>query len=275
MKLGEAKFGENFMAMFVGKPGDGKSVAAASWYKEGRIRIYDLDRRYRSLLKMYGWDPVARENIDIESYESDQFEEVERSLNKLEGNNPFRTIVFDGLTNLANQLINYSIKLRGVAGSGREGKGRSLGVIDMTSIEDFGLEARGLRGVLDALADLYINKNINVIMTAHLIQWNEKVGAVNGVGGHEEPRYQLITAGKKIAGSIGGDFDEMYYFRRWTPDPSVPPKFECFTQGSEAFPGKTALHLPTKIDWTMTKRDAPTFYEIIQGHVKSSREKGF
>lgn len=272
MKLGDATFGSTFMGLFVGRPGSGKSIAAASWYKEGPVYIFDLDGRYRSLMKMYGWDENAKKNIEFDVYPSDDFARVEQKVNSLERSLPYRTIIFDGVTVLGQCLINYSIGLRGVADSGREGKGRKIGIIEMTAIEDFGVEARGMLQVLDAFKDLALSGKCNVIFNAHIIQWKEKVG---GVEGREEDKYQIVTAGKKVAGAIDGYFDEVYYFKKRTVDPEIPPEFDCFTQGGEAFPGKTALHLPTKITWTMKSREAPTFYDLMQGYIKQSKERGF
>lgn len=284
MKLGDAKFGSTFMGLFVGFPGTGKSDAAASWYKEGPVvcddgytregvYVFDLDGRHRSLMKMYGWDPVAREKIQWDTFRSDRFEEIEQKVNSFERSLPYRTLVFDGVTVLGQCLINYSISLRGVADSGREGKGRRVGIIEMTAIEDFGVEARGMLQVLDAFKDFYLSGKCNVIFNAHLIQWKEKES--ESPNAKEVSKYQIVTAGKKVAGAIDGYFDEVYYFSKRTVDPEVPPEYECFTQGGSAFPGKSALHLPTKIVWSMKKRDDPTFFDIIQKYIQQSRERGF
>jgi hypothetical protein len=269
MKLGEAQFGDTYMGMFVGPPGSGKSIAAASWYEEGPTYIFDLDGRYRSLMKMYGWDQLAKDNIHFDTYPSDDFPRVEQKVNSFEHSLPYRTLIFDGVTVLGQSLINYSISLRGVANSGREGKGRKVGIIEMTSIEDFGVEARGMLQLLDAFKDLALSGRCNVIFNAHLIQWKEKEND------REVPKYQIVTAGKKVAGAIDGYFDEVYFFQKKTVDPEVPPEYECFTQGGSAFPGKTALHLPTKVVWTMKKRDDPSFHKIIKGYIEKSRERGF
>jgi hypothetical protein len=271
VKLGEAQFGSTFMGLFVGRPGSGKSIAAASWYKEGPVYIFDLDGRYRSLMKMYGWDQKAKDNINFDTYPTDDFPRIEQKINDFERSLPYRTIIFDGVTVLAQLLINYSIALRGVEGSGREGKGRKIGIIEMTAIEDFGVEARGMYQILDAFKDLALSGKCNVIFNAHIIQWREKVGDT----GREEDKYQLVTAGKKVAGALDGYFDEVYYFRKRVIDPEVPPDYECFTQGGEAFPGKSALHLPTKIVWTMKNREAPTFYDIILRYIGESKGRGF
>lgn len=269
MELGNAVFGDTYMALFVGRPGSGKSVAAASWYKEGPVYIFDLDGRFRSLLKMYGWDEKAKKNIHFDQYPSDDFAMIEQKVNSFERNLPYRTIIFDGVTVLGQCLINYSMSLRGTANP--NAKGRRVGAVELTTIEDFGVEARGMMQVLDAFKDLAMKGKCNVIFNAHLIQWKEKIG----LSGAEEDKYQIVTAGKKVAGAIDGYFDEVYYFTKKTIEPEVPPTYECFTQGGSQFPGKTALHLPTKIDWTQGKRDDPTFYDRIKVFIEQSKQRGF
>jgi hypothetical protein len=222
-------------------------------------------------MKMYGWDEKAKDLINYDVYPSDDFPRIEQQVNKFENRLDYRTIIFDGVTVLGQCLINYSLSLRGVHDSGREGKGRKIGIIEMTAIEDFGVEARGMMQILDAFKDLSMSGKCNVIFNAHIIQWREKVGDT----GREEDRYQLVTAGKKVAGAIDGYFDEVYYFKKRTIDPEVPPDYECFTQGGEAFPGKTSLHLPTKIVWTMKSREAPTFYDTIKKYIDESKKRGF
>jgi len=273
MKLGDATFGDTFMGLFVGRPGTGKDVAAESWYEEGPLYLFDLDGRYRSVLKMFGWDEKARKNIEFDVYPSDDFSRIEQKVNSFERALNYRTIVFSGVTVLGQTLINYSLSLRGVADSGREGKGRKVGIVEMTSIEDFGVEARGMLQILDAFKDLSLSGKCNVIFTSHLIQWKEKES--ESPNAKEVNKYQIVTAGKKVAGAIDGYFDEVYYFTKKTIDPEIPPDYECFTQGGEGFPGKTALHLPTKIVWTMKSRETPTFHSIIKKYIDESKKRGF
>ena len=187
MKLSDKQLGGRFMGLFVGPPGTSKTISAASFVlaSDKPIYIYDLDGRVNSLLRFY---PKHLSQIETDYYGPNDFEKLIRHFEKLQDKCPYGTVIFDGLTALGDQLINYMLALRG---SG-ESKGKTKGVIELAGPEDFGGEARGLSMMLDIARSL----PCHFILTAHylVIQYDDQVTKKNFIV------RQLVTAGKKVAG---------------------------------------------------------------------------
>lgn len=261
MLMSEFVPGQLFRGLFVGRPKTGKTIAAASWaeQEDAKILIIDLDRRIAPIYRFY---PKYLDKIRVEPFNSNEYEKLFRFLESLQDKCPYTCVIFDGLTMLAEHLINYMIGLRG----GPQGdKGKKKGIIELAGVEDFGGEARGLSQILLILTNL----PCHFIMTAHYIV----VENTNVMTNKTTITKQIVTAGKKVAARVPINFDEIYFFdAKSSMVPSEAPIYIAKTQNDgEGFAG-TALDLPPEIDVTM-KPGSKGLYTKLQEYMKIAREK--
>jgi len=265
MLMSEYVIGKQFKALFIGKPKTSKTVQAASWVlapdvdPDHRVLIYDLDGRCAPIVNFY---PSKLDLIERKYYSSkpSDFEAMKTHIENLQDNCPYRTVIFDGLTMLGENLINYMISLRGGQQSADDKiKGKKRGVLELAGVEDFGGEARGMAQILNIVGIL----PCNFIMTAHFIVTEN----TNVMTGRTTTTKQLMTAGKKVAARIPIGFDEIYFFeKRGGFTPGDIPTFIVRTQGDdESFAG-TVLPLKPEMDVTMRFGDPDNrcLYKQIQ-----------
>lgn len=247
----------------IGDSGTGKSIAMASWRRENDERnIYFAccDGRIGSVAEWHR----GRKDIEFDIFTD--FESLNEKVDSFESYCPFQTVIIDPITNISDMLMRYAFSLRGktifdedtgktVKGS----KGNKKGVVDITSIEDFNVETRG---ILDMIGNLKIAQKIhkfNLIFTAHLITTQ-----YTSIGGKESHiRRDILTAGKKVAAFIPGNFDEIFHFyvedQRW--------KARTYNDGIVAARSSFTT-MPKEIDWT--DKD---FYECVSKYYIPSEVK--
>lgn len=206
-----------FMALFVGEKHSGKTAAACSFYqKEGKkkVKVLDGDGRIRGLL---GCPWIDRNRIDYDYYPprvagntKPFFERVNDDLEAMlvdlrNGKSPYETCVGDSATAFCKNLILDAIPL-----THAEGKGRSIGTMQVTGMEEFKFESAGMDAYLSFLRSI----PLNVILTAHVI---DKFGKPPG---STDPYAESVKIGEKlslrdkIAANSSIYFDHIFRFRR-------------------------------------------------------------
>lgn len=244
MKPSEININKVF-GLAVGPPGKGKTIGVTSWPKP--IWIADIDNRIKPAIVYHGFKDGE---IEIEQFRAKDFEGLISALNRVAGQNKleFATYIIDGLTFLAKMSILYAMNIRG------SDKALDKGIIQMTSITDFGAESRALDKVLTFCRDNFYNK-AHFWLTAHYLVTVDKK-----LEGEPVITRRVVTAGKNIAAELPGYFDEVYFFNT-EKQMSVndPPKYTIKTAGAEDEFWKTALGLPVKLDWTGKK-----LYDVIE-----------
>lgn len=247
--------------LMVGDSGTGKSIAAGYWPKP--LYFGNCDGRMGSIAEWH------RGTSGIEFDIFTEFEALNDKVNEFESHCPFKTVVLpDPITILSDMLMRYAFQLRGVVeydeNTGkavRGSKGKKKGVIDITTVEDFNVEHRG---ILDMLATLRIAQQkhkFNLIVTAHLIttQYTKAGGTESHI------RRDIVTAGKKVAAFIPVQFDEIYHFYVEGGRYLVKTKNDGIVAARSSF-----LNMAAEIDWT--ERD---LYSLMsQYYVKSERKVG-
>jgi len=244
----DIKIGGKQFNLFIGPPGSGKSIAAASY--PSPIFFFDLDKRIDAVAPMF----PGRADIEYESYGPDDYERLWNKITQIRaGNSPFKTYVLDSLTSLARMAINYSISMR-------SGKGLSKGVIQMTQVDDFNGESRVLSVMMDAFRGT--NFKSNFILTAHLVETSSKK-----LNEDDVIQQRLLTGGKTIAAEIPGYFNEIYLFSRRTGFDSKPKYFMSTVDKGAGINTKTILPLPSELEFTM-KPGEPGLFQKIQAACK-------
>jgi hypothetical protein len=243
----EAKAGPyNFMGLFIGRPGKGKSVAAASFPEP--IYIFDLDGRINAVSNAFG----DRE-IDFDTYNFDEFVRMHQKLSQLMLNCKYKTVIVDSYTAFADMMLHYSLSLRGGTG------GVQKGVISMNTIEDYNAETQGIQKLIYMLRTCPAPYKI---MTAHMLL-TEYYDITN-----KQTRIlkSVLTAGKKVSEKVPGYFDEVWHF--YTKDNatvSAGPKFVMRPLPLEDDNAKTALPLPMEVEFTKGPNNPRgSLYEAIK-----------
>lgn len=236
--LSNRKMAEKLTVVIKGEPGSGKTIAASSFPKP--IYYFDLDGRMDPLINYYRKTPDVLASIDYDTYTNRQFNDFYTKMNDLERSCKYGTVVIDSLTSLADAIIMYGIKLRGVDTARKTQKG----VIALPEIEDYGVENRALTEIVDFLRGL----PCHVILNAHVISTFTK--DIKNPGSVQVTR-SLLTAGQKVAAKLPGYFNEVWHaYVDADLDVSKPPRFLIRTQNTGVDFAKTALPLPAKIDFT-------------------------
>jgi hypothetical protein len=258
-----AKKLDNYMGLFIGRPGKGKSVAAASFPKP--LYIFDFDGRIKAVANAFG-----DEDIDYDTYAANEFPKVYKKLEELVLNCRYQTVVFDSYTSYADMMIEYSIGTRGAGSSGsaakdeEKTKGRNKGLLEMTVADDYNAETRGIQKLIMMMRMISAPYKI---MTAHMLI-TEYYNMMNP--GATRLMKSVLTAGKKVTEKVPGYFDEVYYFQtKDNPTVSKGPLYVCRTIPEEEDTMKTTLPLPHEINFTKRPENpSGSFYKEIQNHLK-------
>lgn len=232
--------------LLVGENGMGKSIAAASFFKAGPIRIWDFDGRLKPVASYF---PGA--DIDYETFTADNFRNFMDELDSIQTKCPFKTLVLDSVTNASTLCVTFQL---GVKDKLKTTKGG----IPTTSWDEINGETVLFTRMLEAMKLVNKKFGVNIIWTAHPVP---KVEITDG----ETKRLTSIAAyGNKIPAIIPTYFDEIYNFERAKSGMSGF-KFTVNTVPKNGLPGKTAFpsKLPASIDVT-----DKNFYELFMGFLK-------
>jgi len=234
MNTKDIKIDKRFFCLFKGDPGTGKSIAAASYPKP---YFFDMDGRMKSVVNY--WRPRAKE-FEYDRFNS--FYQVNHRLEEFYSYCPFETLVYDGITSGADQILADMLSTRD-----KGAKKVLRGGIEMYQIEDYGGESRGLQIVIDNLKAISFKHGINCIVTAHVLT-TESTDLKSKV---TTTSRTLLTAGKKVAAKLPKDFDEAYHFDvQANMEVGGDPKYTVVTRNTGWDWAKTALPIDTRIDFT-------------------------
>lgn len=254
-----------------GNAGSGKSIAAVSYPKP--LLWMDCDKRFRAVKNFYDSKNWTLQGVNITW--PDGFMQILDYLDTLIHSCPYRTIVPDSLTRLADMIISDAIQYRNPPGTDdddKKKKARKLvaGGIELSQIEDFGAEHRGLTDMLETLQYISIKHGTNIVLTAHITTVDEK----NLKGEVINTTRALWTGGRKIAAKIPTYFDEMYMMTaEGVYDKQTAIETTQFIARTATFgndEAKTAFpKLSSRINYTDKQ-----FYETLMRNVEVAKLKG-
>ena len=190
---------DSLYAMFTGTPGTRKSTQALTFPKP--MYFFSWDQKMQALqlpIRHWGIDPKL---IKFDDY--DDWESARKKLEEFEVTCPFRTIVIDSITSMAN----YSLRQVKESKIGTT-HGKSIGGIMVNSVEDYNAESAALLELVALTKAIKKVHKVNVILIAHLIQAEYK-SATNTQANMVRT---IVTAGKRIAPQIPAYVDEAYHF---------------------------------------------------------------
>jgi len=238
--------------LFVGVNGSGKSIAAASFHKHGKIQIEDSDIRMKPVAAYF---PGA--DIEYNSWTSDNFIGFVNKIHDIIDGRfkpTFKTWVIDSMTGFSITSVVYQLKVKDKVKTTKGG-------MPATSWDEINGETVFFHEMLEAAQILFEKFGVNIIWTAH------PVAKMEGSEGESSKRVISLAAyGNKIPNIVPGFFDEIYNVTR--NKVGLEDKYDTVvhTCPFDNLPGKTALfdYVPNSFDIARPKN----FYDVWSSFLK-------
>lgn len=206
-KISPFKF-NSIMAQFIGRPGTGKSDAAASFHEtciDRPMFIYDLQKKIRLIEVRY---PTA--NIEYEQFTINQYPQFQQHFNQLQkrtGTNKPKVIIIDDYSALCDMLLEYAKTLRGGDSSRKkENDAARRGILDVTTLDDYKVENSGFVKIINCLKEPEFDDTHRILIT-HIYEYEKEF-----LDGHKETKVYTAAGNQKLGAKIPGYFDEVYKF---------------------------------------------------------------
>ncbi len=198
---------KNFFGLFVGRSGDGKSVAETSFPRPALV--FDFDFRYEGIAGGLAAGCLTDlKDIEIKQYNTrtkDGFTNFNNDLQVLEnsrksGNFPYRTVIVDSLFPMTRSLIVASHELQG---------GKKIGDLRISGPGDYGFEVSGTHQIFDFLRML----PCNLLCSAHII---DKYGKLDRSKDYSESGVvgEKLTVRDQLGESVQAYFSNVFRFSR-------------------------------------------------------------
>lgn len=227
--------------LFKGEPGTRKSTQALSFPKPQYWLSWD--RKMSGLLvpmREWGINPK-----DINYDDFDDWSKGRNQLEKLQLNCPYKTIVIDSLTSLADMTLRQTIKMKaGSTRSSGQAAGKNIAGIAVNEIEDYNAESAALQEMIALTKDICSFHKVNIILIAHVVQAEYRNTATNKT----HISRTIVTAGKKVAPKIPAYCGEVYHFNiKKGFDADGPGEYSLLTEHTGDDFARSALNLPSEI----------------------------
>jgi hypothetical protein len=198
----------NFDSLYVlmkGEPGLRKSTQALSF--PGPQYWFSWDRKMNSIylpMKKWGIDPKLIEYDDYEDWNKPK-----KKLEQLQTSCPYKTLVFDSITSMADMTLRQTTKLKyGVTRQSGQAAGKLIAGIAVNEIEDYNAESAAINELIALTKDIQSYHKVNVILIAHVVQAEYRSTTNNTT----HISRQIVTAGKKVAAKLPAYCGEVYHF---------------------------------------------------------------
>lgn len=243
--LGESK--SSFL--LIGKPGVGKTLAAASFSELGKMETLDFDDRMQPVKLYYPNAGINYDRFNVNNLEDFAYKFMPDLLKRCD----YKVIHLAGLTSLTITAVTY--QMRQITGG--DNLKKTKGGLVVPSWDQFNGEAMIVTQVLDMMKAL----PATIIMEAHPV-------ARTKMGGDGAAYTSLTAFGPKVESLVPGYFNEIYYLSTET-DINGQMKYICRTKPNEEYPlAKTSLPLPPKFILTDDDGKPIPLYRLIKEELK-------
>lgn len=191
--------------MFKGEPGTRKSTQALSF--PGPQYWFSWDRKMNGIklpMRRWGIDP---KHVTFDDY--DDWTAPKKKLEQLQVNCPYKTIVCDSLTSMADMTLRQTTRLKyGVTRSSGAQAGKLIAGIAVNEIEDYNAESAALQELIALTKDINAYHKVNIILVAHVVkaEYRDTTKKTTHIS------RQIVTAGKNVAAKIPAYCGEVYHF---------------------------------------------------------------
>jgi hypothetical protein len=241
----EISLSDKFMALFIGKPGTGKTLAGSSFAEQGQMEFIDFDGRMKPVKLFYPKVRIHISPFNMTTLENFAYKYIPELVKYC----PYKTVQLAGITSLSTVAISYQMYQRR---GGNDPLKLTKGGLMVPSWDEFNGEAMIIGQILDALRAL----PCNVIVEAHPVNRTDITKA--------EKYTSIVAFGPKVESLIPGYFDEIYYFNT---EVSIQGeyKYVVHTKPSTDYPlAKSSLPLPPRFELSDGEGRPLSLYNLIQ-----------
>lgn len=258
MRASEIDPSKNISFLLKGPPGEGKSIAAASFATGGEVFYAYIDKKSAPELVTF-FTKIGRadllKQIDIRFYSSHNINMLLNDMIKMQQEpGKYFAGVLDSVTSLTKSAVNWSLAFRPLSKSNESGEKQKENI--MPGFDEYKVET----SLVCQLLDLYKALPWYNIWLAHPLPQLKMEATSSGRIESITKTSSLVTYGSKVAGIIPGEFTEHYHFGR------QGGKRVIWTDMTGEDFAKTSLPLPRTLDV-----DGKLFYEVW----KETVNKGF
>lgn len=253
---------DHLFIMLKGEPGTRKSTSALS-YPTPQYWV-STDQKMEALnLPAKRWG-VKMKDIHFDDYTD--WNKPKAKLEQLQVNCPYRTIIVDSITSMGDSMTSQVRKFK--QSSGSESKGKTIGGIPVSGLEEFNAESGAFKEMIALLKDIHKFHKVHIILIAHVIGQRK-----DDEGNSSTHHSRIIVSGAaQISAKIASYVTEAYHFnieKGFNADTS-DSKYGLFTSHMGNDYARTSLPLPSKIIF-----DNDPLYEkwILPAIVKQTQEK--
>jgi len=163
--LDQASLENGLFTMLKGEPGTRKSTSALS-YPTPQYWI-STDQKMEALNL-----PAKRWGIKMRDVHYDDYTDWSKTQGKLEQlqvNCPFKTIIVDSITSMGDAMTSQVRKYKQKGSDGEGKKGKTIGGISVSGLEEFNAESGAFKDMIAILKDIHKFHRVHIILIAHVI----------------------------------------------------------------------------------------------------------
>lgn len=233
--LDSVRLDDGLFTMFKGEPGTRKSTCALS---------YPLPQYWFSTdQKMEAMQlPAKKWGVDMKRVHFDDYNDWNEPRKKLEQfrtNCPYKTIIIDSITSIGDAMTSQVRKTKGDSGKGKE-----IGGISVSGLEEFNAESSAFKEMISLLKDVAKYHKLHVILIAHVIgQRKDEEG-----NKHTHHSRIIVTGAAQISAKIASYVTEAYHFNIQSDfAANSEGKYSLLTVHTGNDYARTSLPLPREI----------------------------
>lgn len=238
--LEEARLDVQF-TMMKGEPGTRKSTSALS-YPTPQYWV-STDQKMQALnLPAKRWG-IKMRDIHYDDYVD--WDKPRQKLEQLQVNCPYRTIIVDSITSIGDAMTSQVRKYKKSGKDGEGSKGKTIGGISVSGLEEFNAESGAFKEMIALLKDIHNFHKVHVILIAHVI------GQRKDDDGNSSTHHSriIVSGAAQISAKIASYVTEAYHFnieKGFDADADTG-KYGLFTSHTGNDYARTSLPLPNKI----------------------------
>lgn len=188
--------------MFKGEPGTRKSTCALSYPTPQYW--FSTDQKMEALVL-----PMKRWGIKSTDVHFDDFNDWDKPRAKMESlqvNCSYKTLIVDSITSSGDAMTRQVRRLK--ASQGGESKGKTIGGISVSGLEEFNAESSAFQEMIALLKDIHKFHKVNVILIAHVLG-ARKDNDANKMTHHSRI---IVTGAERIGAKLASYMTEAYHF---------------------------------------------------------------
>lgn len=243
-----------------GEPGMRKSTQALSF--PGPQYWFSWDRKMSGIVVPNKLWNMPKGHVTYDDY--DDWNKARAKLEQLTLHCPYKTIIFDSLTSMADMTLRQTLQLKyGKNRKSGEAAGKLIGGIAVNEIEDYNAESGAMNELISLAKDVNIRQKVTVIVIAHVMEVTK-----TNVSGATTTTRTIVTAGKRVAAKVPAYCTEVWQFNLEPGAVVGTGEYSIVTETNGDDFARTSIGLPKKIIFG----DKPLYKDWIEPALTKLKE---